>query len=161
MGRFAHPGAHALDLPYKAEVTVHLGDDSPELLTQSKMAHGRISPDEAQRAACLRAAGAGSLVPTSIWPKPARCNPIDGGHRNIDNHDLGMASGLCFGRVSHNKSAIVMEANVRNPVLGVHIPHEVHAAPAHPSAASTGHIVKQANQSIPHLRSLGALRPLC
>lgn len=159
--RFAHHGPQALDLPYKAEVAVHLGDDCPELLTQSKTTHGRISPEETQRASSLRAAGAGSLVPTSIWPKPVRCNPIDGGPRTLDNQDLGTANGVRFGRNSHNRSAIVMEANVRNPVLGLHIPHAAHAAPAHVGVSSTEHIVKQANDAVPHLRSLGALRPHC
>lgn len=154
--RFASRGPQPRDLPFKPAGNVHLGDDCPDIVSQAHLVHGRVSPDEAARSAALRSAGAGALVPTSIWPKPDRCSPIDGGPRRADAYDLGMASGLAFGRVTQNRSAIVAEANVRNPVLGVHIPSKAYAES---SAPASHHIVEQANNAVPHLRSLGALRP--
>lgn len=158
--RFQNFGTPARDPPYRAQATVHLGDDRPDLVTQSKMVHGRLSPEEADRAAALRAAGAGTLVPTSFWPKPVRCDPINGGPRRVDNHDLGMATGMQFGRISQNSSAMVWEANARNPILGVHVPLKELAAPRAPNAPPPStQVVAEANASVPHLRSLGALRP--
>lgn len=53
-----------------------------------------------------------------------RCNPVNGGARNVDLQDLGMADGMRFPRRSHNSSVIVMDANVRDPINGYHIPAE-------------------------------------
>mmetsp|Transcript_73037 Transcript_73037/g.143215 ORF Transcript_73037/g.143215 Transcript_73037/m.143215 type:complete len:280 (-) Transcript_73037:192-1031(-) len=157
--RFAYPIPQPCDYIEKPTSQVHFGDDRPELITQSKMVHGLIAADDAQRAAALRAAGQGTLVPTSAWAKPTRCNPVTGGPRSIDNHDLGMGSNMNFPRMSHNSSAIIMEANVRNPIHGYHVPLDIHGSTVDPRASTTADIIREANASVPHLRSLGALRP--
>jgi len=157
--RFAYSSQPPREPAYKHQPTVHLGDDRPELIAQSRMVHCPIGADDAQRATSLRAAGAGTLVPTSVWPKPVRCNPVNGGARNVDLQDLGMADGMRFPRRSHNSSVIVMDANVRDPINGYHIPAEAHGSTVNPNAASTVDIVHHVNRSVPHLRSLGALRP--
>lgn len=155
--RFLDPGPQPRDRICVREVCVHLGDDRPQLITQSKDAHNRISEEESYRAAALRAAGAGSLVPTSMWPKPVRANPITGGQRNADLHDLGVANGIRFDRVSGNATNIVTEACIRNPILGQHVPLSAYALKD--GARTTVDLVAQANASVPPLRSLGALRP--
>lgn len=156
--RFPHPGAQPRDKPFKEKVTVHLGDDRPELLTQTGAVHCRVPDPEAQRSASLRSAGAGTLLPTSVWPKPVRCNPIDGGPRSLDNHDLGVANGIRFGRISGNYSAIVPEANVRNPIHGHHAPLDSYGASQ--NMHTTKDLVAKANTEVPPLRSLAAVRPM-
>lgn len=155
--RFMDPGPQPRDQPFTHEVHVHLGDDKPQLITQSKDVHARLSEEESQRAAFLRAAGAGSLVPTSLWPKPMRCNPVTGGPRNVDLHDLGVANHLRFDRVSANSSNIVTEANVRNPILGQHVP--LSSFVPRGGMRTTVDLVAEVNAAVPPLRSLGALRP--
>mmetsp|Transcript_43772 Transcript_43772/g.121638 ORF Transcript_43772/g.121638 Transcript_43772/m.121638 type:complete len:286 (-) Transcript_43772:25-882(-) len=156
--RFYDPGPQPLEPPYRSEVTVHLGDDCPELRSNSSAVHGRILEHEVHRAGALRAAGSGVLIPTSHWPKPVRCDPVTGGPRSVDNYDLGVANQLKFGRITANSSNVVSEANIRNPVLGHHVPL---AALERPQMRSTVDIVKDANSSVPPLRSLAAVRPHC
>jgi len=161
--RYEHPGMAAHDARgalVKHQPQIHLGDDVPELITQTQVAHGRLTPESSERASSLRAAGAGTLVRTSVWAKDNRCNPVTGGPRNLDLHDLQSAAGLNFSKMTHNNSTIVMEANVRNPILGHHVPLEVLAALAVPGKMyASEHHVAAANASVPPLRSLGALRP--
>lgn len=154
--RFPDPGPQPLDPQYRYPATVHLGDDCPELRSQSVAAHARIPEMEVQRAGALRAAGSGVLVPTSSWPKPVRCHPVTGGPRSVENYDLGVANQMRFGRLNANKSTIVHEANVRDPILGHHMPL---AALERPHARSTAALVDEHNLSVPPLRTLGALRP--
>jgi len=154
--RFFNPGLQPREAPYKASVTVHLGDDRPEFQSQAAAVHGLLSDTEVQRAGTLRAAGSGVLVPTSIWPKPVRCDPVSGGRRNVDSHELGMANNMQFGRVTANTSNVVGEANIRNPILGHHIPL---AAYERPHMKSTGDVIAKANGEVPPLRSLAAVRP--
>jgi len=156
--RFLDHGPQPRDPQYRYNPTVHLGDDRPELCSQAGAAHARIPDAEVHRAGALRAAGSGVLVPTSSWPKPVRCNPLTGGPRSVDNYDLGIANQMRFGRLSANSSAIVNEANVRDPVLGHHLPL---AALERPHARSTAALVHEANSTVPALRTLGALRPHC
>lgn len=155
--RFDHPGYQPLDEPFPLGLSkVHFGDDQPELCTSTASAHHRAPDDEARRAAEFRRAGCGTLVPTSIWNKPPRVNPITAGPRSIDNHDYGMDAGMRFERVSANRSNIIMEHNIRNPIMGHHIPVESYRTP---HAKTSGDIVADANNKVPALRSLGALRP--
>jgi len=49
-----------------------------------------------------------------------------------------------------------MDHNMRNPVLGVHVPMESYKTP---HCKTTREIVDEANNSVPHLRSLAAMRP--
>jgi len=159
--RFAAPGVQPRDAPFGTQDTPHLlahEGSGRELLSQSHAIHGRLGDSEVQRAGSLRAAGNGVLVPTSVWSKPPRCDPLNGGERRLDNHDLGAARGLQFGRSTANRSNVVSEANVRNPVLGYHMPI---AAFDRPALSSTADIVADANKDVPPLRSLAAVRPHC
>mmetsp|Transcript_67258 Transcript_67258/g.176385 ORF Transcript_67258/g.176385 Transcript_67258/m.176385 type:complete len:293 (+) Transcript_67258:79-957(+) len=160
--RFDDPGPQPRDMPFDlGRSRVHLGDDRPELTTQMKSVHTRPSDDEAERSAALRMAGAGTLIQNSMWPKPERCHPIHGGYRQTEVHDLGLAQGMHFPRISQNNSTIIHEANIRNPILGHHVPLKAfHAYHSHPGAPLPSHeVVNQANACAPYLRSLGALRP--
>lgn len=154
--QYEDPGAQPLDEPFRKPVTVFLGDDEPELITQFGLAHCRPADADARRAARFRAAGSGTLVPTSLWPKGVRSNPIHGGPRALDGHDLGIQNGLDWKRISANSSAIVEEAHIRNPILGHHVPLSAYAAP---SMRTTSQILCEHNASVPPLRSLGSLRP--
>mmetsp|Transcript_103366 Transcript_103366/g.205462 ORF Transcript_103366/g.205462 Transcript_103366/m.205462 type:complete len:298 (+) Transcript_103366:48-941(+) len=160
---FAAPGDQARDAPFGTHDTPHLlahEGSGRELQSQCHAVHGRIGDLEVQRAGSLRAAGNGVLVPTSAWPKPARCDPLNGGNRRLDNHDIGAARGHAArcGRVTANRSNIVSEANVRNPVLGHHMPV---AALDRPALIATADIIAEANKDVPPLRSLAAVRPHC
>jgi len=153
--RFDHPGAQPLDLPYRAHISVHLGDDQPGFATQQQSVHRPLS-DEARRSSPLLSAGQGALEPNSVLPRPPRPHVIHGGGRSIDNYDLGVHAGHNFNRYTANSSAICYEANTRNPILGHHIPH---AAMHHPHMRTTADQITEANATQPTLRSLGALRP--
>jgi len=149
----------------KAETTrypsnVHLGDDRPGFDLQSHAVHRRVPEDEQMDSNALRAAGAGVLIPTNMWPKPVRCNPVTGGPRNADIYDLGVANGIQHGRVTQNSSAIMMKANVRNPIFGTHTPLEEYGAPkSQYPARATHRLIEDHNSDVPPLRSLGAIRP--
>mmetsp|Transcript_41771 Transcript_41771/g.75832 ORF Transcript_41771/g.75832 Transcript_41771/m.75832 type:complete len:282 (-) Transcript_41771:92-937(-) len=140
---------------------VHLGDDKPELTTQTALAHFRPMDAEAKRSASLRAAGSGTLIQTSLFPKPPRCDPVMAGPRTLDSHDLGIANGMRWVKQSQNASLIIEEANVRNPVLGHHILASEYGKRADPLSLTktSGDAVKEGNSRIPYLRSLGAVRP--
>jgi len=137
---------------------VHFGDDTPELVTATASAHHRPPDSEAERAAAFRSAGLGALAPNTVWNKPPRVNPITAGPRALDVNDFGIAAGNRHGRISANRSHIVMEHNVRNPVLGYHTAIESYKNMV-PDMRTTCKIVEDANYEVPHLRSLGALRP--
>lgn len=154
--QYEDPGEQPLDLPFRLPVNVHLGDDEPELVSQFTVAHCRPADADAQRAAALRAAGSGTLVPTSLWPKGVRSNPIHGGPRALDSHDLGIQNGLDWKRISGNTSAIVEEAHLRNPILGHHVPLSAYSAP---SLRTTAQMLGEQNGVSPPLMSLAALRP--
>mmetsp|Transcript_82308 Transcript_82308/g.129615 ORF Transcript_82308/g.129615 Transcript_82308/m.129615 type:complete len:286 (-) Transcript_82308:84-941(-) len=155
--RFEHPGVQELQLPFPlGKSKVHFGDDTPDLVTTSHNAHCRQSDLEDSRGSSFKTAGLGVLVPNTVWHKPPRVHPVTAGPRSLENHDYGVAAGMRFGRISGNRSAIVMEHHVRNPVLGHHIPIEAYKVP---HARTTQEIVEDHNREVPHLRSLGALRP--
>lgn len=155
--RFEHPGDQPRELPFNLGASkVHFGDDTPELITSTQAVHHRTADDEAHRAAAFRSAGLGALVHNTVWHKPPRVNPITAGPRSQDSYDFGYAAGNQHGRVSANRSNIIMDQNTRNPVLGYHIPMESYKTP---HAKTTCEIVEEANNAVPHLRSLGALRP--
>lgn len=135
---------------------VHFGDDTREFVTSTGNAHFTKADAEAQRAAKFRMAGCGTLVPTSVWPKPPRVHPITAGPRSLEPQDYGIAAGMQFGRISGNRSTICMDHNVRDPIRGVHYPTESWSTPHVPT---TREIVDRANQEVPPLRSIGALRP--
>jgi hypothetical protein len=169
--RFDHPlerpGAHAfepsagafpMDPPYGVS-KVHFGDDRPEFVTNSQNVHRRPSDLEDSRGSSFRsaaAAGLGLLAPNTVWHKPPRVHPITAGPRSLETHDYGMAAGHRFGRISSNRSNVVMDHNIRNPVLGHHVPAESYKMP---HIRTTKEIVEDHNREVPHLRSLGALRP--
>lgn len=155
--RFEHPGAQPRELPFNLGASkVHFGDDEPELITSTASVHHRPADAEAHRAAAFRQAGLGALVHNTVWHKPPRVHPITAGPRSLESHDFGHAAGNQHGRISGNRSHIIMDHNVRNPVLGYHIPMESYKTPAR----TTCELVEDANNAVPHLRSLGALRPL-
>mmetsp|Transcript_3101 Transcript_3101/g.4838 ORF Transcript_3101/g.4838 Transcript_3101/m.4838 type:complete len:284 (+) Transcript_3101:65-916(+) len=154
--RFEDPGPQPRDKSMKALVSVFLGDDRPVLENQSRATH-RWDEEENQRQAALRAAGAGVLIPTNPWPKPVRCNPITGGPRSTDVYDLGVDNRIRFDRVTQNSSSILMEAHVRNPIMGYHVPFSDYGAA--PGMRTTMKLVDDVNAGVPPLRSLGALRP--
>lgn len=156
--RFPDPGPQPLDLPFGDQCSIHLGDDKPDKITQTHVAHFRPPDAEEQRAASLRAAGAGTLIPTSVWPKPPRAHPVTAGPRSMDAYDLGVAAGVKFGRRNGNYSNIVYDQNVRDPIHGVHMPMHM-MAPADPGARTTVDMIAEANTRVPPLRSLGCLRP--
>lgn len=154
--RFQDPGPMPWKEPNYApgESNVFLGDDRVELMNQSKDVHKRYSEDETRRAVSLMAAGAGQLIPNTVWPKPPRCNPITGGLRVADAHDLGVANSLQWPRFTQNNSNIITDANVRNPILGV-----CTSLSSYDPGKKTIDIVNEANHRAPPLRSLGAIRP--
>jgi hypothetical protein len=133
---------------------VHLGDDKPELVSHSNAVHASAMEPDALDYEIDRAAGVGARLQTSSWPKPERCNPINGGPRNPDAHDIH--PDINFSRVTANCSNIVRVANVRDPILGHHLPK------AHfqvPGAKSTFEVISDHNKAVPPLRSLAAVRP--
>jgi len=157
--RFEHPGGPPRELSFPLGASkVHFGDDTPELVTATASAHHRPPDSEAERAAAFRSAGLGALAPNTVWNKPPRVNPITAGPRALDVNDFGIAAGNRHGRISANRSHIVMEHNVRNPVLGYHTAIESYKNMV-PDMRTTCKIVEDANYEVPHLRSLGALRP--
>lgn len=156
--RFEHPGPQPRDVPYPlGKSKVHFGDDTPELTTSTGAVHHRAPDAEALRGAAFRQAGLGALSPNTVWDKPPRVHPITAGPRGVDNHDFGRAAGDKFGRISGNRSHIIMDRNIRNPIMGYHIPVESYKTP---NCRTTQQIVDDSNYAVPHLRSLGALRPL-
>lgn len=132
---------------------VHLGDDKPPLVSHSNLVHGSAFEADALDHEMDRAAGVGAVLKTNVWPQPPRCNPINGGPRNADAHDRGM---LNAGRRTANCSAIIQVPNVRDPILGHHMPK---AAFKVPGAKSTFDVIAEHNVAVPPLRSLGAIRP--
>lgn len=153
---FDNPGQQPLDMPFRHVASVNLGTDQQALQTQTKAVHHRMEGEDAYRAAALRAAGQGTLIPTSQWPKPPRCHVLHGGPRPIDNHDLGAACGQQYGRITGNTSNIVWEANARNPILGHHMPLSAQVAP---DMRTTSELIAERNSEIPPLRSMMAIRP--
>lgn len=123
--RYFDPGPQVRNEALVPPVTVHLGDDRPGYALQSQAVHRRILQEEHETCRALRAAGSGVLIPTAVFPKPVRCNPVTGGPRSMDVYDLGVANAVRHDRVSQNSSTIVREAHVRNPISGEIIPmHE-------------------------------------
>lgn len=156
--RFTDRGLRPRDAPFPHRSSVHLGDDRPELMTHTSETHcEKHEGPEARRAASFRSAGQGTLIPTSSYIKPVRCNPVHAGPRTIDLFDLGVERGVNFGRISANRSNIIYEATNRNPILGHHVPHS--ALVPDESFRSTAKLVDTANCEVPPLRSLGAVRP--
>jgi hypothetical protein len=155
--RFEYQGPQPRDMPCKLPISVHLGDDRPLFELQSHAAHRKIAEDESQRYKGLRAAGSGVLIPMNVWPRPERCNPLTGGPRSPDNYDLSVAAGIQFPRITQNSSNIFMEAHVRNPILGHHVPLSEYGAVK--NMRTTMDLINDANTQVPPLRSLGALRP--
>jgi hypothetical protein len=155
--RFDHPmGGPPEAIIWAAQrSTLHLGDERPELQTQSQAVHCRQDLEDGHRARAMRAAGQGVMIPNSQWPKPPRVHPVHAGPRSIDSHDLGVANGMRFNKISGNHTTIVYEANARDPILGHHVPLAARAVD-HPT---TRHQVAEANRSVAPLRSLPALRP--
>ncbi|CAK9094284.1 unnamed protein product [Durusdinium trenchii] len=127
--RFEDPGPQPKNDPLIPPVTVHLGDDQPGYALQSHAVHRKIPAEEHHGARALRAAGSGVLIPTAVFPKPVRCNPVTGGPRNLDVYDLGVANAVRHDRVSQNSSTIVREAHVRNPISGTVMPLHEYANP--------------------------------
>lgn len=158
--RFVDAGPQPLDDPYSHISTVHLGDDKPEKITNTAATHFRPASPEAQRAAAFRCAGSGTLIPTNPWPQPHRCNPITGGPRHPDTRDMGEMNKMNFNRISKNYTTIIHDMpNVRDPIIGVHLPYDHPRYGAPDGIAKTEHTVARANADVPYLRSLGALRP--
>jgi len=150
---YLHHGVQQREQAYRHNVKINLGSAARNFVSHSKATHDELPHEEAQRTGALRAAGAGLLVPTGQWPKPVRCNPITGAARNATTHDICMAEGAQFKRISNNVSEVVSEAHVRNPLLGHCTPRE--ATIDHTSS----HAVTHANAAVPPLRSLGSVRP--
>eukprot|EP00929_Paragymnodinium_shiwhaense_P014743 TRINITY_DN122700_c0_g1_i1.p1 TRINITY_DN122700_c0_g1~~TRINITY_DN122700_c0_g1_i1.p1 ORF type:complete len:293 (-),score=40.74 TRINITY_DN122700_c0_g1_i1:122-1000(-) len=160
--RFDNPGPQPLDLPYRAHVSVHLGDDRPALVAQSHAVHTRsiVHGSEGQRrAGSLQSAGYGCLEPNSVIPRPDRHHPIHGGDRVVDNYDLGAMNQHKFNRYTGNHSNFLYEANVRNPVLGHCTPLQAYGSTYTSNLMTTQQKIAEANATMPKLRSLGALRP--
>lgn len=155
--RFEHPGNQPREVSFPlGKSKVHFGDDAPELVTATASAHHRPADTEGLRAAAFRSAGLGALHHNTPWPHQPRVNPITAGPRAVDNHDYGVEAGNQFGKYSSNRSHIVMEHNVRNPVLGYHVPAQTYKK-AH--MVTTLQLIDDGNDRVPHLRSLAALRP--
>lgn len=133
---------------------VYLGDDNPELVSHSNAVHASAMEPDALDYEIDRCAGVGTLLQTSNWPMPPRCNPVTGGPRNPDAHD--MHPDLNFSRVSANCSNIITVPNVRDPILGHHVPKTHYQVPGH---KSNFEVVKDHNAKVPPLRSLAAIRP--
>jgi len=134
---------------------VYLGDDKPELVSHSNAVHASVNEPDALDYEMDRAAGVGARQDhTTAWPKPVRCNPIHGGPRNADYQDLHPDCN--FSRVSANCSNIVMVPNVRDPILGHHVPKSHFQIPGH---KSTFEVIADHNTAVPPLRSLAAVRP--
>eukprot|EP00435_Cladocopium_sp_Y103_P065203 s473_g27.t1 len=127
--RFDDPGPQPRNDTLVPSVTVHLGDDRPGYSLQSHAVHRKIPSEEQDGAKALRAAGSGILIPTAVFPKPVRCNPVTGGPRTPDVYDLGVANQVRHDRVSQNSSSIIREAHVRNPISGDCIPLQQYANP--------------------------------
>lgn len=158
--RFEDVGPQPRDFCKPPTSKVHLGDDRPGFDLQSHSVHRRVPEDEDEYHRRLRAAGAGMLIPTSLWPKPVRCNPVHGGPRRPDMYDLGVANDIRHDRVTQNSSNIVKVAAVRNPIFGTHTALEDYGAPKVPNPARSTHkLLADVNAEVPPLRSLGALRP--
>eukprot|EP00933_Yihiella_yeosuensis_P082568 TRINITY_DN96496_c0_g1_i2.p1 TRINITY_DN96496_c0_g1~~TRINITY_DN96496_c0_g1_i2.p1 ORF type:complete len:299 (-),score=43.33 TRINITY_DN96496_c0_g1_i2:69-935(-) len=158
--RFEDPGPQPPNQMCKSLKTqVFLGDDKPVLQTQSHASHRRLEEEESSYSKALRAAGSGVVLPTGVWPKPVRCNPITGGPRNLDIRDVCEANGVQFPRITQNSSTIMMEANVRNPIFGHHTPLTEYRRPVKGNMRTTMDITQDVSKDVPPLRSLGALRP--
>jgi len=158
--RFEDVGPQPRDAGKAPLSKLHLGDDRPGYALQSHSCHRRVPEDEDEYHRRLRAAGAGMLIPTSMWQKPVRCNPVHGGPRRPDIYDLGVANDIRHDRVTQNSSNIVKVAAVRNPIFGTHTALEDYGAPKVPNPARSTHkLLADVNAEVPPLRSLGALRP--
>jgi hypothetical protein len=155
--RYDHLGPQPREQPFNYQGSVCLGSDQQLLQSQKKAVHARIEDGELQRSAAMRAAGQGALVPTSQWPKPPRCHVLHGGPRSVDSYDLGVMDGGKHGRITGNYSNVVYEANTRDPILGYHVPLAAQA----PSTGmrTTSDLIAEANEQVPPLRSLMAVRP--
>lgn len=155
--RYEHLGPQPRQQPFNYQGGLCLGSDQQPLQSQKKAVHARIEDGELQRSSAMRAAGQGALVPTSQWPKPPRCHVLHGGPRAVDGYDLGVMNGGKHGRIAGNYSNVVYEANTRDPILGRHVPLAAHA----PSTGmrTTSDLIAEANEQVPPLRSLMAVRP--
>jgi hypothetical protein len=144
-------------------VRVHLGDDKPELASHSNAVH--VSQDNPEfrftsSGKPFRAAGVGTLLRTTSWPRVPRVNPVTAGPRNPDPYDLH--TNLCtvqtkaFGRKTANHSSIVSHPNVRDPIMGIHIPKDKIQVS---DLKTTAEIIAENNSSVPPLRTLSSVRP--
>lgn len=155
--RYDHPGPpQPREQPFGHQGSVCLGSDQHPLQSQKKAVHARIEDGELQRSAAMRAAGQGALVPSSQWPKPPRCHVLHGGPRHVDGYDLGVMNGGRHGRITANYSNVMYEANARDPILGHYVPLAAHATAG---MRTTSDIITEANEEVPPLRSLMAVRP--
>lgn len=143
---------------------VHLGDDKPDISSSySNAVHVRQDNREMRSTSSsqkFRAAGVGTLLRTTSQPRIPRVHPVTAGPRNPDPYDLhtdmeSVERGA-FNRKTANRSAIVYHPNVRNPILGVHIPKDKIQIS---DLKTTADIIAEGNSSVPHLRTLSALRP--
>jgi hypothetical protein len=142
---------------------VHLGDDKPALLSHSNATHVRQDNREARSTSTgqpFRAAGVGTLLRTTSWPRVPRGNPVTAGPRNPDHYDLHTdgvkVETTAFGRKTANRSSIVYHPNVRDPILGIHIPKDKIQVS---DLKTTAEIIGESNSSVPALRTLAAVRP--
>lgn len=132
---------------------VHFGDDRPDLMSHSTAVHQRLIAHDGSSES-LRAAGVGALIKTSNWPRPPRCDPVNGGDRHPYPDELHRDG--YFGRFTANRSNIVDTPNVRDPIHGYHIPKSHYDVP---HMKKTEDIIAEHNASVPPLRSLSAIRP--
>jgi len=142
---------------------VHLGDDKPEMASHSNAVHVKQDERDLRATAsgqAFRAAGVGTLLRTTSWPRVPRGNPVTAGPRNPDPYDFhtdGVSvETSAFGRKTANRSGIVYHPNVRDPILGVHIPKDKIQVS---DLKTTAEIIAEQNSSVPHLRTLSSLRP--
>lgn len=154
------PRRAAIDPP---PCRVHLGDDKPELGSHSNAVH--VKQDERDFRSSfngqpLKAAGVGTLLRTTSWPRIPRVNPVTAGPRAPDAYDLHTdllsVQTEAFGRKTANRSSIVYHPNVRDPILGVHIPKDKIQVS---DLKTTAEIIAENNSSVPRLRTLSSVRP--
>lgn len=143
---------------------VHLGDDKPDIsCSYSNLVHVRQDNRVLRSFATgqpSRAAGVGTLLRTTSLPAIPRVNPIHGGPRNphpYDLHtDLKAVQTMAFSRKTANHSSIVYHPNVRDPILGIHIPKDQIQVS---DLKTTDQIIAENNSSVPPLKTLSSVRP--
>jgi hypothetical protein len=165
--RFPDPGRQPKTQSFALQKSkVHFGNDTPGFVTSTAAVHHTQPDDEAQRAAAFRSAGLGIMLPNTVWDKPPRVHPITAGPRSYEQFDVGVSRGNAWrpegnhGRITSDRSNIMLEPNVRNPVLGTHtLLEDYKKTHKGEQVRSTADMVEDSNREVPHLRSLGALRP--